>query len=62
MSNSSGIKELRTSIVKFHEKVDGLKDISIDNVVVGPGSKQMAFLLLRVFDGGKLTRFSVTFI
>ena len=47
-----GIKELRNAIASFHEKVDYVKGISADDIIVGPGTKQLSFLLFAVFDGG----------
>ncbi len=47
-----GIKELRNAIASFHEKVDCVKGILADDIIVGPGTKQLSFLLFAVFDGG----------
>ena len=47
----SGIPELRTAIVKFHKHFDSLT-LNSDDVLVAPGSKELIFLLLNVFDGG----------
>ncbi len=47
-----GIKELRNAIASFHERVDCVKGISADDIIVGPGTKQLSFLLFAVFDGG----------
>ena len=57
LSISTGIKELRHAIAKFHEDVDGIKGISPDDIIVGPGTKQLSFLLLEVFNGGKFQMF-----
>ena len=46
----AGIAELRSTICEFHREFDGL-DVEADNVIVGPGSKELIFLLLAVFNG-----------
>ena len=48
----SGLQELREGIASFHSEYDDL-DLSPDSIVVGPGSKQLIFLVLQVFEGGK---------
>jgi len=47
----AGIKELRLAIVEFHKRVDGIFNISPDDVIIGPGTKQLSFLLQEVFNG-----------
>ncbi|KAL3836512.1 hypothetical protein ACJMK2_021938 [Sinanodonta woodiana] len=46
----TGLPELRQGISDFHVRYDG---ISVDpgDIIVGPGSKELIFLLLRVFQG-----------
>src|SRR5688572_23204452 len=39
-----GLAALRQSIADYHRRVDGL-DVSSDDVVVGPGSKELMFLV-----------------
>ena len=46
----TGIPELRRAICEFHREYDGLQ-FSPNGVVVGPGSKELIFLLLSVFNG-----------
>ena len=46
----NGLLSLRQSIVKHLEK-KGLKHFNQDNIFVGPGTKQLMFLLQIVFDG-----------
>ncbi|XP_041459085.1 aspartate aminotransferase-like [Lytechinus variegatus] len=46
----AGLSELRASICSFHEKRDGLR-LQDDLVVVGPGSKELIYLLINVFNG-----------
>ncbi|MBK5272765.1 MAG: pyridoxal phosphate-dependent aminotransferase, partial [Bacteroidia bacterium] len=41
---------LRKAVAAFHRKKDGV-DIMTDNVMIGPGSKELLFLLQMVFDG-----------
>ncbi len=45
-----GLPELREAVAKFHQKKDGV-DILSQNVIIGPGSKELLFLLQMVFDG-----------
>ena len=45
-----GILELRKAICEFHREFDGL-NVHPENVVVGPGTKELIFLLLCVFSG-----------
>ncbi|XP_068695395.1 aspartate aminotransferase-like isoform X1 [Montipora foliosa] len=46
----AGILELRKAICEFHREFDAL-DLEPGNIIVGPGSKQLIFLLLRIFNG-----------
>lgn len=46
----AGILELRKSICVFHREFDGL-GVEPENIIVGPGSKELIFLLLSVFNG-----------
>ena len=46
-----GIEELRVAIRDFHNKYDGIS-FSADDVIVGPGSKELIFLLMNIFQGG----------
>jgi len=45
-----GLPELRQAVAEFHRKKD-LVDILPENVIIGPGSKELLFLLQMVFDG-----------
>lgn len=45
-----GLTELRKAVAKFHLKKDGVT-ILPENVIIGPGSKELLFLLQMVFDG-----------
>ncbi|KAK3106070.1 hypothetical protein FSP39_012043 [Pinctada imbricata] len=47
----AGIPELRESICAFHARFDNLNDYIADDVIVGPGSKELIFLLMNVFSG-----------
>ena len=49
----TGIPELREAICNFHLRYDKLSGLHPDQIVVGPGSKELIFLLLSVFKGGK---------
>lgn len=49
----TGIPELRKAICEFHREYDAL-ELSPDGVIVGPGSKELIFLLLAVFNGDVL--------
>ena len=45
-----GVPELRQAVADFHRRKDGV-DILPENVIVGPGSKELLFLLQIVFEG-----------
>lgn len=45
-----GLPELRKAVADFHRKKDGV-DILQENVIIGPGSKELLFLLQMVFEG-----------
>ncbi len=45
-----GLPALREAVAEFHRKKD-LVDISPDNVLIGPGSKELLFLLQLAFNG-----------
>jgi len=45
-----GLPELRKAVAEFHRKKDGV-DILPSNVIIGPGSKELLFLLQMVFEG-----------
>ncbi len=45
-----GLPELRKAVANFHRKKDGV-DILPENVIIGPGSKELLFLLQMVFEG-----------
>lgn len=45
-----GLKELRKAVAEFHRKKDGV-DILPENVIIGPGSKELLFLIQMIFDG-----------
>lgn len=45
-----GLPELRQTVADFHRKKDGV-DILPENVIIGPGSKELLFLLQMVFEG-----------
>ncbi|XP_065054027.1 aspartate aminotransferase-like [Rhopilema esculentum] len=47
----AGIKPLREAIATFHEKTDDIHGISAEDIIVGPGTKQLSFLFLTVFNG-----------
>ncbi|XP_045207960.2 aspartate aminotransferase-like [Mercenaria mercenaria] len=46
----AGIEELRAAIRDFHKKYDAIS-FSSDDVIVGPGSKELIFLLMNIFQG-----------
>jgi aspartate aminotransferase len=45
-----GHPELRKAVAEFHRTKDGI-DVSPDNVLIGPGSKELMFVLLLVYYG-----------
>lgn len=47
----AGLEKLRTSIVNLHRSQDGLHHFDKDDVLVGPGSKQLIYLLMCVISG-----------
>ena len=48
--NVAGLPELREQIVEFHREWDGV-ELSASQMVVGPGSKELIYLVLAVFRG-----------
>lgn len=46
----AGIEALRVAIRNFHNKYDSIS-FSADDVIVGPGSKELIFLLMNIFQG-----------
>ncbi|MCF8298840.1 MAG: pyridoxal phosphate-dependent aminotransferase [Saprospiraceae bacterium] len=44
-----GLLQLRETVAEFHRKKDNVETIA-DNVIIGPGSKELVFLLQLVFD------------
>ncbi|BFZ24662.1 hypothetical protein BsWGS_27701 [Bradybaena similaris] len=48
-----GIPELRQGICDFHKRFDGIT-FDPENIIVGPGSKELIFLLLLIFNGDVL--------
>ena len=49
-----GIPELRRAICAFHQRYDGL-DLLQEGMVVGPGSKELIYLIMAVFNGGMIS-------
>lgn len=45
-----GLSTLRKAVADFHRRKDGV-DATADNVLIGPGSKELVFLLQLVFNG-----------
>ncbi len=45
-----GLPQLRQAVADFHRKKDGV-NINPEDVIIGPGSKELLFLLQLVFDG-----------
>lgn len=50
----SGLPALRDAVCAFHQKRDGLSSLKSKNIVVGPGSKELIYLTMRLFDGDVL--------
>lgn len=44
-----GLPELRNTVAEFHQRMDGL-DFKSENIMIGPGSKELIFLLQSVLD------------
>ena len=49
----AGLDALRAAVAAYHHRVDGL-EIEPDGVLIGPGSKELLFLLQLAFDGDLL--------
>ncbi|KAI0221910.1 hypothetical protein LSAT2_026841 [Lamellibrachia satsuma] len=47
----AGIRELRQALCEFHARYDRLEGLDIDQLIVGPGTKELIFLLMNVFNG-----------
>jgi aspartate aminotransferase len=45
-----GLKLLREAVADFHRRKDGINALA-ENVIIGPGSKELVFLLQLVFNG-----------
>ncbi|XP_022100531.1 uncharacterized protein LOC110984548 [Acanthaster planci] len=45
----AGLLELRVQICNFHAQLDGLGHLDPNMVIVGPGTKQVIYLLIQVF-------------
>ncbi|MCP3961379.1 MAG: aminotransferase class I/II-fold pyridoxal phosphate-dependent enzyme [bacterium] len=45
-----GLEELRAAVAEHHRQLDGI-DASADGVMIGPGSKELIFLLQLIFRG-----------
>ncbi|KAK2187189.1 hypothetical protein NP493_176g03009 [Ridgeia piscesae] len=50
----AGIPELRQALCEFHTRYDRLEGLGVDQFIVGPGSKELIFLLMTVFNGDVL--------
>ena len=48
-----GIPELQQALCEFHTRYDRLEGLGADQFIVGPGSKELIFLLMTVFNGGR---------
>lgn len=46
-----GLPKTRELICKFHARLDGLDHFSHDDVIIGPGSKDLLYLLMNVVKG-----------
>jgi aspartate aminotransferase len=47
---SNGLEELRVAVAKFHQEKDNV-NIMPENVIIGPGSKELMFILQLVYYG-----------
>lgn len=50
--SSAGLLKLREAVCRFHKKSNDLSHFSANDIIVGPGTKELIFLLLNVFNGG----------
>jgi aspartate aminotransferase len=46
-----GLPALRAQICEFHAKMEGVTDLDPECVFIGPGSKQLIFMLISVYKG-----------
>jgi len=46
----AGLQELREEIVSFHKQWDNV-ELGVDNIIVGPGSKELIYLCMTMFKG-----------
>jgi len=49
----AGLPELKEAVAAYHQRVDGLH-FTADNIIIGPGSKELLFLLQLVYYGDLL--------
>jgi len=49
----TGLLELREAICQFHKVEDDLHHFDVTDVIVGPGSKELIFLVQTVTTGGR---------
>jgi len=54
----SGTENLCKSISEFHKRFQNV-EFEPDNIIVGCGSKELIFLAMLVFDGGKHICYSI---
>ncbi|PIK55527.1 putative aspartate aminotransferase [Apostichopus japonicus] len=50
----AGLLKLREAVCRFHKKSNDLSHFSANDIIVGPGTKELIFLLLNVFNGDVL--------
>jgi len=53
-SSFSGLSELHHNICDLHKREDDVQHFSASDVVIGPGSKELIFLLMCVTGGGSV--------
>lgn len=46
-----GLRSIREAIREFHSKLDSLNHFDEENIIIGPGSKELTFLLMNVIKG-----------
>ena len=56
-----GTMELREALAAFHRKYDGL-DLDKNNFIPAPGSKELIYLIMNIFNGSKYCNLSICFL
>ncbi|CAH1772640.1 unnamed protein product [Owenia fusiformis] len=47
----AGLKDLQKAVCRFHSRYDWMNELLDNQVIIGPGTKELIFLLMNVFNG-----------